>query len=79
MFTGFFVGVLSLVAALVYLVYKLLYWDTFQLGMAPLVIGFFFMSSIMLFFLGVIGEYLGAIWVQVRPRPFVVEEERINF
>ena len=77
--TGFVVGALSLVAAIVYLVLKLCFWNTFQLGFAPLVIGMFFLSAVQLFFIGVIGEYLGAVWTQVKERPLVVEEERINF
>ena len=57
----------------------LIWWNTFSLGLAPLVIGLFFFSSVQLFFIGVIGEYLGAVWTQVRNRPLVIEEERINF
>ena len=77
--TGFVVGALSLVAAAAYLVVKLCFWNTFQLGLAPLVIGMFFLSAVQLFFIGVIGEYLGAVWTQVKDRPLVIEEERINF
>jgi glycosyltransferase involved in cell wall biosynthesis len=78
-FIGFITATLSLLVALVYLVYKLIYWDTFSAGMAPLVIGLFFFSSVQLFFIGIIGEYIGAIHTQVRKRPLVVEKERINF
>ena len=78
-FAGGILGVLSLLVALVYLVLKLVWWNTFSLGLAPLVIGLFFFSSVQLFFIGVIGEYLGAVWTQVRNRPLVIEEERINF
>ena len=77
--TGFIIGFLSLLAALVYLVMKLCWWDTFQLGLAPLVIGMFFLGAVQLFFIGIIGEYLGAVWTQVRNHPLVIEEERINF
>ncbi len=77
--TGFLVGALSLLAAFVYLVLKLCFWNTFQLGLAPLVIGMFFLSAVQLFFIGVIGEYLGAVWTQVKDRPLAIEEERINF
>ena len=52
---------------------------TMVAAVAPLVIGLFFFSSVQLFFIGVIGEYLGAVWTQVRNRPLVIEEERINF
>ena len=58
---------------------KLIWWDTFQLGLAPLVIGMFFLGAVQLFFIGVIGEYLGAVWTQVKNKPLVIEEERINF
>jgi glycosyltransferase involved in cell wall biosynthesis len=76
---GFCTAILSLAVALVYFVYKLLFWERFQVGAAPLVIGLFFCASVQLFFLGVIGEYVGAIYTQVRKRPLVVEKERINF
>ena len=76
---GFICSAISLLAALVYLVYKLCYWDSFQVGMAPLVIGLFLFASVQLFFLGIVGEYVGSILSQVRRRPLVVEEKRINF
>ena len=78
-FIGFSVGVISLIIGLFYLVYKLLYWDTFQAGSAPLVVGMFFVASVQLFFLGIVGEYVGNILTQVKNHPLVVEEERINF
>jgi glycosyltransferase involved in cell wall biosynthesis len=77
--TGFLVGVGSLLVALIYLVYKLLFWENFSVGQAPLVIGMFFMASVQLFFLGIVGEYVGSIHTQVLKRPLVVEKERINF
>jgi glycosyltransferase involved in cell wall biosynthesis len=79
MFCGFVCGGLSLLIALGYLVWKLMYWDTFSLGLAPLIIGLFFFSAVQLIFIGIIGEYLGAVWTQVKNRPLVIEEERINF
>jgi glycosyltransferase involved in cell wall biosynthesis len=78
-FTGFCLAGLSLLVAFGYLLYKLLYWNSFQLGLAPLVIGMFFFSSVQLIFLGIVGEYVGAIHTQVLKRPLVVEKERINF
>ena len=78
-FAGIFLGVVSLIVALVYLILKLVWWNTFQLGLAPLVIGMFFFSAVQLFFIGLIGEYLGAVWTQVKNKPLVFEEERINF
>lgn len=78
-FTGFVIGILSLLAALFYLIYKLLYWNTFDAGQAPIVIGLFFFSAVQLFFIGIVGEYVGAIYTRVNNRPVVVEKERINF
>ena len=76
---GFTLSILSLVIALVYLVLKLAWWDTFNLGLAPLVIGVYFFGAVQLFFIGVLGEYIGSIHTQVHKRPLVVEKERINF
>jgi hypothetical protein len=76
---GFCSAVLSLVAAGIYLVMKLIFWYDLPLGIAPLIIGLFGLASVQLFFLGVLGEYVGAIYTQVRSRPLVVEAERINF
>ena len=78
-FSGFFIALLSLLVALGYFVYKLLNWNNFQLGLAPLVIGLFFFSAVQLIFIGILGEYIGAIWTQVKNKPLVIEEERINF
>ena len=78
-FTGIVTGIASFLIALTYLVLKLLYWDTFSFGMAPVMIGIFFLGAVQLIFIGIIGEYLGAVWTQVKNRPLVVEEERINF
>jgi len=77
-FSGFALGALSLLIALTYLVLKLVFWDTFSFGMAPLMIGMFFFGAIQLIFIGIIGEYIGAILVQVKNRPLAVEEERLN-
>ena len=78
-FIGFSISLLSFLVAIGYLIYKLLYWQNFQLGIAPLVIGIFFFGGVQLFFLGMIGEYIGAIFTQVKKRPLVIEKERINF
>lgn len=77
--SGFALSFLSLLTGLGYLVYKLLFWNMFTAGMAPVVIGLFLFSSVQLFFIGVLGEYIGAIFTQVRKLPLVVEKERINF
>jgi polyisoprenyl-phosphate glycosyltransferase len=76
---GFLVSFISLCIAFGYFVFKLLYWNSFQLGLAPLEIGIFFFGSVQLFFIGILGEYIGAIHTQVQKRPHVVELERINF
>ena len=76
---GFAVSFLSLCVAMGYLIFKLLYWNSFNLGLAPLEIGLFFFGSVQLFFIGILGEYIGAIHTQVQKRPYVVELERINF
>ncbi|MBO4707468.1 MAG: glycosyltransferase [Elusimicrobiaceae bacterium] len=78
-FCGFLLSAFSLVLAFIYLVLKLMYWDRFPMGTAPILIAVFFFSSMQLFFIGVIGEYLGAVLTQVLHRPLVIEKERINF
>ncbi len=76
---GFGMSILSIVIAFVYLILKLIYWDSFPAGIAPLTIGVFFMGSMQLFFLGLIGEYVVNINTRVMNRPLVVESKRINF
>jgi glycosyltransferase involved in cell wall biosynthesis len=76
---GFVSSVVSLAAALVYFVMKMLFWYQLPIGVAPVIIGLFCVASVQLFFLGVLGEYVGSIYTQVRNRPLVVEQERINF
>jgi polyisoprenyl-phosphate glycosyltransferase len=76
---GFGMSLLSLVVAVGYFAYKLLFWNNFPVGQAPIVIGLFLFSSVQLFFIGIVGEYIGAIHTQVLRRPLVIERERINF
>jgi hypothetical protein len=76
---GFGGSVVCLLVGLVYFVYKLLFWQRFTMGVAPMIIGLFLFASVQLFFIGILGEYIGAIHTQVRKRPLVVEKERINF
>jgi polyisoprenyl-phosphate glycosyltransferase len=76
---GFAISVVGLFIALGYLVAKLMFWDDLQLGLAPLLIGIYFFGAVQLFFIGMLGEYIGAIHTQVHKRPLVVEKERINF
>lgn len=76
---GFLCSLLSLLTGLGYLAYKLLFWDRFNVGVAPLVIGLFFLGSVQLLSMGILGEYIGAIHTQVQKRPYVTELERVNF
>lgn len=77
--SGFLLAFLSLLVALFFLVAKLIYWNSFQLGTAPILIGIFFFGAIQTFFIGVLGEYIGSTHTQVRNMPLVVELERVNF
>lgn len=76
---SFLLGLISLSISIVYFVYKLFYWNEFQLGVAPIIILFTLLFSIVLFFLGIIGEYILSIHIRLRKRPLVIEKERINF
>lgn len=76
---GFVAAGISFLIGVVYLIAKLIFWNNFSAGMAPLLIGFCFIGSVQLFFLGIVGEYVGAIFTYVQNRPLVVEKERINF
>jgi glycosyltransferase involved in cell wall biosynthesis len=78
-FIGFVIAFASLLVGIGYFIYKLIFWNSFQAGMAPIVIGLFFFAAVQLFFIGIIGEYIGAIYTQIKKRPLVVEKERINF
>lgn len=76
---GFTLGTLSLLVSIIFVILKLFFWQHFGTGIAPLLIGIFFFSSVQLFFIGILGEYIAAIYVQVQKRPLVIEKERINF
>jgi glycosyltransferase involved in cell wall biosynthesis len=76
---SFISSTLSLMIGIFFLVYKILYWDKFQIGMAPILVGVFFGISILIFLLGIIGEYVYAILKETRSIPLVIEKERINF
>lgn len=78
-FAGMILSALSMFAALVYLILKLLYWDRFSAGFAPMIIGLFFLNAIELLFIGFVGEYVMSINTRIMNRPLVIEEERINF
>lgn len=76
---GFILSLISFVISVFFLLLKLIFWHSFGFGFAPVLIGLFFFSSVQLFFIGMIGEYIAAIHTQVMKRPLVVEKERINF
>jgi glycosyltransferase involved in cell wall biosynthesis len=78
-FVGFALGIFSVLAAIVFLILKLMFWESFPLGLAPVVIGLFFLFGIQLMFIGILGEYIGSIHTYLQRRPVVVEKERINF
>ncbi len=77
--SGFVMSVLSMLIALAYLILKLIFWDSFPLGNAPILIGVFVLGGVQLFFIGLLGEYILNINTRIMKRPLVVEERRINF
>lgn len=78
-FLGMAIGFCSVVIAIVYLVLKIVFWDRFVAGTAPLMIGMFFLGAVQLFFLGFLGEYILSMNQRIMNRPLVIEEERLNF
>lgn len=76
---GFIFSVLTMLISMLYFIAKLVWWDAFPMGTAPMLIGVFFMGSIQLFFIGLLGEYVLNINTKVMHRPLVVEEKRLNF
>lgn len=78
-FAGFFIAIVSLLISAAYLLLKIIYWNNFPLGIATVLIAIFFLASVQIFFIGILGEYIGAILIETRKRPLVVEEKRINF
>lgn len=76
---GFILAMLSMAAAMFFLIAKLLFWNSFSMGIAPILIGMFFFGAIQMLFIGLLGEYIGAIYTRVRGLPLVVELERVNF
>ena len=78
-FTGAIIMVISFIVALAYLIMKLIWWDRFQAGMIPMLIGMIFIGAVQMLFIGIIGEYILAINQRTMKRPLVIEEERINF
>ena len=78
-FAGAVIGAASIIIGIIYLIMKLIHWDRFEAGVAPLVIGMFFLGAVQIFFIGLLGEYVLSINSRVLDRPLVVEEERLNF
>lgn len=76
---GFVLALLSLGISLTYLVLKILFWDFFTVGTAPILISIFFFASVQLLFIGIIGEYIASMHTHILKRPLVIEKERINF
>ena len=76
---GSICSVISILVAFIYLVMKLIWWDRFPAGMAPMLIGMCFLGSVQIFFIGLVGEYILSINQRFMHRPLVIEEERINF
>jgi glycosyltransferase involved in cell wall biosynthesis len=77
--SGFIFSFIALIIGIIFFIYKLLFWNSFQLGLAPIILGLFFGISFQILLLGIIGEYVGFILTQIRKIPLVVEKERINF
>jgi len=76
---GFLMSIITFLLGSLYLILKLIFWSSFSIGIAPIIISILFLGSIQLFCLGVLGEYIGAIYTRVDRKPIVVEKERINF
>ena len=76
---GFLISILSLLVALYFLIAKVLFWDSFSVGVSPILIGIFFFGAIQSFFIGILGEYIGSISTKQKKLPLVIEKERVNF
>jgi len=76
---GFFSGFLSLLISIIFFFYKIFNWYSFQLGLAPIIVGFFGMASIQIMIIGLIGEYVSTVLTYSKNLPLVIEKERINF
>ena len=78
-YCGFVLSVFCFFSGVYYLIKKLVYWNSFQLGLAPLIVAVLFIAAIQMIFIGILGEYLGEVLNWVIIKPLVIEEERINF
>ena len=72
-------SVISILISIIYFILKILFWDKFVIGTAPILIGVFFLGGLQLFFIGLLGEYIMNMNLRIMNRPLVIEEERINF
>jgi dolichol-phosphate mannosyltransferase len=70
---------LSFLSGLTYIILKIFNWDGYPLGLAPFIIGNFFLFGVLFIFVGIIGEYILSIQTYVKKRPLVIEKDRINF
>ena len=78
-FMGFFVAGISFLVAIFYVVCKFVFWESYDMGMASIAVGLFFLGAVQLIFIGLIGEYILSMNQRIMNRPLVIEEERINF
>ena len=78
-FFGILLGTFSVLLSFVYLILKIIFWDSFPIGIAPLIILILFLSGVQFFFMGLLAEYIAQIHVSIKKKPIVVEERRINF
>ena len=76
---GLVISMLSILVSIIFLFYKIFFWDSFEIGMAPIIIGFFFISAVQIILLGIVGEYISITLSHARSLPLVNEKERINF
>ena len=78
-YVGAIIALISFVIALYYIIMKIIYWDSYDIGMATLVIGLFFLGAVQIMFIGIVGEYVGEILSRMNEKPMVIEKERLNF
>ncbi len=76
---GLFISFISICISVIFLFYKIFFWNSFELGMAPIIVGFFFLTAIQIILLGILGEYISVVLSHTRSLPLVIEKERINF
>lgn len=77
-FMGIIMEGICIVIAIVTLIMKLVNWNYYDVGIAAIIIGIFFVGGMQIFFLGFLGEYILNINIRSMQHPIVVEEKRIN-